>query len=211
MNRCSDCNIPTTYVATPDGKLYAVLLEDDSFGDGLREVKVQSCDSVALNSAETDFECANPADMYTCAEARSITRALPSHPPVTPYKLSDPPSAAGATKATVHLYISNQSFDLPQISISASVDYSLVVLGDFAVGSQHSWLLFNLEVPLGTHTLSVNGLNYNDQSGTGGASLNSQISIAAERWLVVDYWYSKSDPKGGDFTLTESDAPVGFD
>jgi hypothetical protein len=198
VNRCSlDCWIPTTYVATTEGSLYEVFQREDEV-DNVREAILQSCGRVALNDNQSDFICDNETKLYQCVEP--LSSMPPGNAPQTPFKLSDAPNPDGEPTVTIHLYASNQSFDDPLTSFFVRIDDKRVILGGFAVESQHNWYEFEIEVPLGAHHL--------DAYGDGGAVFMRDIDISAERWLVIDYWYASGDAKGHYFTLQESDTQV---
>jgi hypothetical protein len=81
INRCTDCSIPTTYVATASGELFALLMEQDEFGaDREREARVESCDEIALDPATGDVVCADPIERYSCLDPFTDPRPLAEQP-----------------------------------------------------------------------------------------------------------------------------------
>lgn len=71
LNNCVDCQIPSTYVSTPDGQFYHVRMEADLFGDDRREASVHRCSDVALTTTDTivTVECVNAEELYACTDS----------------------------------------------------------------------------------------------------------------------------------------------
>jgi hypothetical protein len=65
VNNCTDCAIPTTYVSTPTGEYFAILMEADIFGDELREAEVVRCSSIEFAGG---VNCQDREEVYSCAE-----------------------------------------------------------------------------------------------------------------------------------------------
>lgn len=206
INRCVDCSIPTTYVATDAGGRFAVRLEDDAFGDGQRVAAIDACDAITFDATTQDIVCNGAAELYSCSESRQNPRLVSKDPPVTPFKLSDVPLSADQSSTLLHLYISNQSFDDALIPLNVSIDGLHVVTGDFAVGNQHNWQLFDIKLPAGMHSLMASS-----GSTRNSAHLMQTIDVPSERWVVLDYWYAVGDPEREHFTLAASSQPVAFD
>ena len=202
INDCMDCSIPTTYVATPRGLLFAILMEEDNFGDELRQARVQSCDGVALDPETHRLSCTNPLIRYECSELRTLPVSAPEPPPVTPLKLTDAVDAGPSVP--LHLFVSNQSFASPLVDISVVIEGRRVVTGDFDVGGQHNWFEFEIAVPPGTLMVQA-------YSADGNADLNQVIDVPAERWAVLDYWYDGGSPEAEYFTLTVHESAPGFE
>jgi hypothetical protein len=102
------------------------------------------------------------------------------------------------------LYVSNQSFEDPEVRITVAIDDEVVVDQRFAVEGQHNWIRFDLDVPPGDHTLHA--------TSDTDAELTADFTTTAgqPRWAVVDYWwYPGEGPR--EFTSTISDEPIGFD
>lgn len=127
----------------------------------------------------------------------------PAPVPVEPHKLADVP-AGGTATVSLHLYVSNQSFENDLVDIAVEIAGTRVVTGDFAVEGQHNWYAFDIQVPAGSLEIAVD-------SDAGDAEHRETIEVPAERWVVIDYWYYPDDPKGKYFTLSVHEQPVGFD
>jgi hypothetical protein len=69
VNNCSDCSIPTTYVSTPTPAYFAVLLENDQYGDAFREARVTRCSTIEFSAFGAS--CRDPEDLYSCKELRN--------------------------------------------------------------------------------------------------------------------------------------------
>jgi len=193
ISNCTDCWIPTTYVATAAGERFAVLMAQDHFSaNRLREAKVEACDDIVVVEASEiiDLSCVAPNVLYACTE--------PLDAPLAPYKLADVPMPPGENGVSLHLYVSNQSFERPLAEINVYLDGAYVVTGDFDVGSQHNWHEFEIAVPPGS--LSLRAI-----MPEGSAELDQQIEVPAERWAVLNYWFYPDEPAGEHFTLTLHD------
>jgi len=68
VNRCIDCSISSTYVATEDGELLEVVLEADLFGDELRQTRVSTCVRVGFASEGPPAgpECFGAVEQFAC-------------------------------------------------------------------------------------------------------------------------------------------------
>jgi hypothetical protein len=124
-----------------------------------------------------------------------------SDAPVEPEQHLPAPSTPKFT-----LWISNQSFDLSQVDIRVSLDTQLAVSGDFLVGSQHTWLPFELDLSPGVHTLTV-------ASKDSDATLTKTFDMDDRKYGVVSFWYAEggSEPVTERFTWNVSDEPFAFD
>lgn len=101
------------------------------------------------------------------------------------------------------LYVSNQSFEDPNVQIAISIDGVVVVDETFAVEGQHNWIAFELDVSPGDHILTA--------TSNTGAQLTVEFTTKAgqPRWAVVDYWwYPKDGPR--KFTFDIHDEPIAF-
>ena len=99
------------------------------------------------------------------------------------------------------LYVSNQSFDVPEVDIRILVDGLVAVEDTFAVEDQHNWVTFVFELPKGSHVIEA-------VSQRGEAELVRRFKVTAEHWAVVDYWYYPGEKKRFSFSI--SDTPIGF-
>lgn len=77
--------------------------------------------------------------------------------------------------------MSNQSFDIDPVEIEVYVDGQQVVCGIFRVESQHTWILFELELEPGEHALRVVG---HDEE----VELVESFETPDERWGLVEFW-----------------------
>lgn len=108
--------------------------------------------------------------------------------------------------------VSNQSFDDPDVNLSATLDGVALFDEVFAVEGQHAVTLFGVDVEPGSHTLTV--------VSDSGAVVEQAVDlpVGEQRWLVVDYWYFDPDSEGKSwggeqepgplFTVSVSDKPV---
>ncbi len=116
-----------------------------------------------------------------------------------PEKLTDLP--ANAETVPLHLYVTNQSFDISPVGIDVWLQETHVITGGFAVEGQHTLILFDLEVPIGNHVLRAEALE-------GSVVLTATIQVPAERWGVLSFWYSPGEPTQPTFRWTPHDGPV---
>ncbi|HSK03153.1 MAG TPA: hypothetical protein VK932_18000 [Kofleriaceae bacterium] len=86
---------------------------------------------------------------------------------------------------TFTLFVSNQSFDLPQVDIAVELDGQLAVSGDFLVEGQHTWIQFDFDLAPGSHQLRV-------KSEDAGVTLDEAFDMDARKWGVVNFWYHKA-------------------
>jgi hypothetical protein len=127
---------------------------------------------------------------------------------------SDPVSARGSEPGIapvptspsppLTLYVSNQSFEDPNVRISIAIDGVVVADQRFAVEGQHNWVEFEPDVPPGDHTLTA--------TSNTGAELSVEFTTTAgqPRWAAVAYWwYPQDGPRRFTFEIT--DEPIGFE
>lgn len=81
------------------------------------------------------------------------------------------------------LYVSDQSFALPQVDITIRIDGKLAVSDRFAVGNEHNWKQYQFALDPGMHHLTA-------LSRDGRARITSTFRVKEELNGVVDYWYS---------------------
>jgi hypothetical protein len=99
------------------------------------------------------------------------------------------------------LYVSNQSFDIPEVDIRIRIDGLVAVEETFAVEDQHNWVEFVFDLSEGTHVIEA-------VSQRGGAELVRRFAVTAKHWAVVDYWYYPGEKKRFSFSI--SDTRIGF-
>ncbi len=95
----------------------------------------------------------------------------------------------------LHLRVSNQSFDQPNVALNLYVDGELVVTGTFPVETQHTEYAYDLMVDSGAHELRAEAPNV-------GVELTETIEMAAESWGYISYW---DEAEGPHFTWNLSD------
>ena len=108
-----------------------------------------------------------------------------------------------ASSPPLTLYVSNQSFEDPNVRISIAIDGVVVADQRFAVEGQHNWVEFEPDVPPGDHTLTA--------TSNTGAELTVEFTTTAgqPRWVAVAYWwYPQDGPRR--FTFEIHDEPIGF-
>lgn len=81
------------------------------------------------------------------------------------------------------LFVSNQSFEIDPVDVRVEIDGELVVSADFAVGTQHSFVPFELSLSEGKHQIRI-------RSKKGDAELSTEFELKDHDVGVVTYWYS---------------------
>lgn len=121
----------------------------------------------------------------------------PSHARYCPLPEPSPPPPP------LTLYVSNQSFDDPNVSIVITIDGEVVVDQEFAVEGQHNWVAFAPHLDPGEHTLQA--------TSSTGAELTVEFTLPEDepRWAVVEYWHSAEEGPTR-FTFDISDEPLAF-
>ena len=101
------------------------------------------------------------------------------------------------------LYVSNQSYEDPDIQITVTIDGEVVVDDRFPVGNQHNWVPHLLDLSPGEHQVRAD-------SSTGATFHGTFQTVPGQpRWAVLDYWNEPAD-EGKRFVLMTYDEPVAF-
>ena len=111
--------------------------------------------------------------------------------------------STAADPVTLHLWVSNQSFEIDPVDIAVYIDDQQIVCDSFYVEGQHNWILFDVLLDAGRHELKAIGHD-------GQVELTEIVEVPAERWAVLDFWFYLDD-EPEHFTFTIHDQPVGFD
>lgn len=159
------------------------------------------CGGSAETSAPPSTEDSKLIDDGQGAGMSSVTGTTDAQGLDEPRKLSDLPT--NGETVLLHLYVSNQSFDISPVAIDVWLEDTHVITGGFDVEGQHNWILFDLNVPIGSHGLRA---EYRESS----VVLTETISIPAERWGVLEFWYYPNEPEHPMFTWSLHDSPVAF-
>jgi len=114
-----------------------------------------------------------------------------------------PTSALDDDVGNFHLYVSNQSFDIDPVDIQVYIDGDEVVNGIFSVESQHTWILFDLDLDVGEHTVRAVGHN-------GQAELTGTFLVTEEHWGLVEFWANPTEAPEQKLTFYTQDEPIGF-
>lgn len=111
---------------------------------------------------------------------------------------------------TVHLYVSDQSFQIPQADIVIRLDDREVFhqicdvnLSGSIVWPQHNWLTAELSVRRGQHLLEAEEL----ATGTTG---KARLNATTEIWVVVDFWYYPQTQDRPSFTIAVYNHTIAF-
>jgi hypothetical protein len=201
VNRCIDCPAPFTYLALPNGNLFELQLRDDRHLARERLSVLARCNAITFfvppSHSPTSsrlmwsgvVECVERTELYRCSESQTSPHAMPTFPPVEPFKLGDALGAVGHESATLHLSVSNQSRLDPSMPIHVTIDDWRVVHGDFARTSARTHQ-FDIKVPLGSHRLAAQ--TYKE---AGGWTASETIDVQGERWALVTYRHALDEPE----------------
>ncbi len=104
-------------------------------------------------------------------------------------------------EADLVLWISNQSFDDPEVHLTVAVDGVMVVDDDFHVEGQHNWVDFPLALEPGEHEITA--------ESDSGASLRESFEVPGgkSRYAIIDHW---TEDGSADLTWQFSRRPVAF-
>jgi len=107
----------------------------------------------------------------------------------------------------VKLWVSNQSFAEPNVTLDIRVDNQTVVDEQFAVENQHNtigYILANVE-PATEHTITA--------TADSGAEASAVFTVDTDQplWISLAYWGGGEDSEEPDFTLEVADEPFYFD
>ena len=101
---------------------------------------------------------------------------------------------------TLHLYVSNQSFEIDPVDIAVYVDGRQVVCDEFFVEGQHNWIVHDLSLESGEHSLRAVG---ND----GLTTVEETFELNGERWAVLDFWFHPGETEEFNFLIQDSASP----
>jgi hypothetical protein len=99
------------------------------------------------------------------------------------------------------LYVSNQSFAVPEVHISVLIDGKQALSEAFEVRDQHHHVLFPISVAKGAHTLTARAEGHN---------LEADFEFSLEdppRWGVLNFWFEGRP----SFNFHDSEYRAGFD
>ncbi|HTU60336.1 MAG TPA: hypothetical protein VMF89_17920, partial [Polyangiales bacterium] len=195
-------------VALANGNLFELQLRDDRNLTNGRLAMLARCKAITFFVRPSSWpiprlmwsgvvECVERTELYRCSESQTIPRAMPTFPPVEPFKLADALGAASQPSTTLHLSVSNQSLLDPSMPIHVSVDDWHVVHGDFAhsSGPAHE---FDIRVPLGTFKLTAQ--TYKER---GGWTAQETVDVQGERWARITYQHALGEPERISLELSE--------
>ena len=102
----------------------------------------------------------------------------------------------------LYLYVSNQSFEDPEVHIQVLVDGKQALADTFDVKDQHHWVLFPMNFEKGSRTLEARARGHS-------ADTTFQFELGdPPLWAVLDFW---SDEGEAHFTFRESEQRPGFE
>ena len=111
------------------------------------------------------------------------------------------------------LYVSNASIELTPVDISVRIDGRPAIQDTFDVKGkrtiQHNWINYEYVLSRGKHMISA-------ETRKGAASIAKDFELDSLKFLVIDYYYPppsnmKGNRKSGEFVITMSNHPIGFE
>ena len=114
---------------------------------------------------------------------------------------------SAAQEFRLTLFVSNQSFEVDPVDIEVRIDGDVVAGGEFAVGNQHNWSEFTVNLEPGSHQLTA-------VSDSGGCSLSEEIEVSGDRWASVSFWFypeTHYQPTPAHLALDVRDEPMLFE
>ena len=171
--------------------------------DGLALPRVLGAAGILLLA--TGCTASQPAEIsdpqvQTAAEETVWTTTGSSAGDVEVRKISPGESLEQAVQPLI-VRVSNQSFDDPEVALSAALDGVALFDQVFAVEGQHTVTLFGVEVAPGSHTLRV----VSDSGAQ--AEQTFDLPPGEQRWLVVDYWYLDPNAEGDSWGGEQDPGP----
>ena len=106
------------------------------------------------------------------------------------------------------LFVSNQSFELDPVDIRVELDNQLAITGDFEVGSQHTFVRFDMGLTAGSHRIRVTTNDVAD------VVLDQMFDMDDRKYGTVMFWYyptGSSEPTPPQFSWNISDEQPLFD
>ena len=86
------------------------------------------------------------------------------------------------------------------VYVEVVIDGERVVSREFLVEGQHNWILFDLNLGSGDHSIVAT-------ADDGLATLTDEFATSDRHWAVLDFW---SEGGGEFFTFDVFDGPIGF-
>jgi hypothetical protein len=142
--------------------------------------------------------------LMSCGETAPQASDVPIEAPETSTNnVAAPVRLVDEKDADLHLWVSNQSFADDPVEITVRVDGVEVVAQSFDVGSQHTWVLFPLDLPPGEHVVTA--------ASDTGTELRREFRTPKDedRYAVLDYW-NYEDKAGRHFSWSVQPDPVAF-
>jgi hypothetical protein len=86
----------------------------------------------------------------------------------------------------INLIVSNQSFDIPLVDVSVSIDGVIYLKKDLPVKNQHYYEKFPISLSSGYHTIEING-------NKGQTVLMDKFEVCADKNMVIGvcFFYNK--------------------
>lgn len=120
-----------------------------------------------------------------------------------PQAPTGPPRLVAEQEANLHLLVSNQAFEQPEVGLTLSVDGVVLVDQRFEVEGQHTYVPFEVAVPAGEHRVVL--------TSDTGARLERAVTIPArgDRWALASYWQDGGGEDDGRFDWLFEASPIG--
>ena len=96
------------------------------------------------------------------------------------------PTIPGPDTVPLHLNVTNQSFEIPEVRLVVDVDGESIIDEVFAVEDQHTWVSYDLYLDAGDHEIVVSAPEH-------AANMEESFTLDDERWALVSFWLGEAD------------------
>lgn len=110
--------------------------------------------------------------------------------------LATMPTSPGPDTVPLHLNVTNQSFEIPEVRLVVDVDGESIIDDVFAVEDQHTWVSYDLHLETGGHKIVVSAPEHS-------VDMEQSFTLDDERWALVSFWLGEQDatePLGWTFS-----------
>ncbi len=86
----------------------------------------------------------------------------------------------------LHLNVTNQSFEVPEVHLVVELDGGSIIDDMFAVEDQHTWVSYDLHLDPGAHEIVVSAPEH-------AVDMEESFTLDDERWALVSFWLGEED------------------
>jgi hypothetical protein len=96
------------------------------------------------------------------------------------------PTTSGPDTVPLHLNVTNQSFEIPEVRLVVEVDGESIIDQVYAVEDQHTWVSYDLHLDGGDHEIVVSAPEH-------AVDIEESFTLDDERWALVSFWLGEDD------------------